>query len=415
MIRPSKKNNKEKPKNPNQDKLPPQATPIIQVPLLSSTEEESSDGDNNLPPPSPDPRLIYTLVPLEINVDNVNDPGNLIGNPNVNVILPPLEGDLNFPPLGDPNWDPNPYLGPDEESVEDPRYNDDDIDCVVTPITADENTTTGSLLYNNRRNEIYRRNARRRALNILAKKRQRKAAASKKRYKNNKNKIIPEFDNNKIVIEEEGEVTIVEPDNVQINYDTKSVLPYYNEVIQLPNNDTHMPDVRTKNLILKRKHAEEGMAVKKYISGTDITNRNIWNVSAPFVNDEVIEIESDSDVEEIIDVKPYINQSGLATVDINTMKKMPWVDFNIILTENDAERCEQVIMDLLQNNMPHDNDQYYIYHDQESNTFSIELDEDADEIRDLVERARVIDARLKIEYMTAKERKDLKKQKKKTA
>ena len=173
-----------------------------------------------------------------------------------------------------------------------------------------------------------------------------------------------------------------------------------------------MPDVRTKNLILKRKHPEEGMAVKKYISGTDIANRNIWNVSAPFVNDEVIEIESDSDAEEIIDVKPYINQSGLATVDINTMKKMPWVDFNIALTENDAERHEQVIMDLLQNNMPHDNDQYYIYHDQESNTFSVELDEEADEIRDLVERARVIDARLKIEYMTAKERKDLKNRKK---
>ena len=360
------------------DLFPPQATAIIQVPLLSSTEEESSDDDNNLPPPPPNPRLIYTLVLPEINVEDVNDPGNLIGNPNVNVILPPLEGNLNFPPLGDPNWDPNPYLGSDEESVEDPCYNDDDIDFVVTPITADENTTTGSLLYNNRRNEIYRRNARRRALNILAKKRQRKAAASKKRYKNKKNKIIPEFDNNKIVIDEEGEVTIVEPDNVQINYDTNSVLPYYNEVIQLPNNDTHMPDVRTKNLILKRKHPEEGMAVKKYISGTDITNRNIWNVSAPFVNDEVIEIESDSDVEEIIDVKPYINQSGLATVDINTMKKMPWVDFNIILTENDAERREQVIMDLLQNNMPHDNDQYYIYHDQESNTFSVELDEDAD-------------------------------------
>ena len=90
------------------------------------------------------------------------------------------------------------------------------------------------------------------------------------------------------------------------------------------------------------------------------------------------------------------------------MRKMPWIDFNIILTENDPEKREQVIMDLLQNNMPHDNDQYYIYHDQETNTFSIELDEDADEIR-----ARVIDARLKIEYMTAKERKNLKTQKKK--
>ena len=92
---------------------------------------------------------------------------------------------------------------------------------------------------------------------------------------------------------------------------------------------------------------------------------------------------------------------------------MPWIDFDIILTENDPEKREQVIIDLLQNNMPHDNNQYYIYHDQETNTFSVELDEDADEIRDLVERTRVIDARLKIEYMTAKERKNLKTQKKK--
>ena len=182
-----------------------------------------------------------------------------------------------------------------------------------------------------------------------------------------------------------------------------------------------MEDIRIKNLILKRKHPEEGMSVKKYIAGTDITNRNVWDVNAPIndivhvhdYEDETIEISDDSDIDKIIDVKPYVNQSGLATVDIHTMKKMSWIDFNIILTENDPEKREQVIMDLLQNNMPHDNDQYYIYHDQESNTFSVELDEDADEIRDLVERARVIDARLKIEYMTAKERKNLKTQKKK--
>ena len=92
---------------------------------------------------------------------------------------------------------------------------------------------------------------------------------------------------------------------------------------------------------------------------------------------------------------------------------MSWVDFSIILQENDAERREQVIMDLLQNNMPDSNDQYYIYHHQETNTFSVELVEDADERRDLVERARVIDAKLKIEYLTAKERKSLKKKIKK--
>ena len=63
-----------------------------------------------------------------------------------------------------------------------------------------------------------------------------------------------------------------------------------------------MPDIRTKNLILKRKHPEEGMSVKKYIAGTDITNRNVWDVTAP-INDIIhvddyenntIEISDDS-------------------------------------------------------------------------------------------------------------------------
>ena len=388
---------------PYDDSLPPDyddlfPTEPVSVRQISLSDDNDTDNENN---PPPDPRLIYTLVSPEVELDDsVNDPRNLIGNPNVNVILPPLQGDFDFPPLSESDWS--------DESVEDAGYNDDDIDFTVTPIT--NNTTTGSLLYNNRRNEIYRKNARRRALNILAKKRKIKAAAAKKRSRS-KNRIIPEFDNDNIIIDGEGEVKIINPKNAQINYDT-NLIPYYNEIIQLPNQDTHMNDIRTKNLILKRKHPEEGMSVKKYISGTDITNRNVWNVNPPYEND-IIEISDDSDIDEIIDVKPYINQSGLATVDIHTMRKMPWIDFNIILTENDPEKREQVIMDLLQNNMPHDNDQYYIYHDQETNTFSVELDEDADEIRDLVERARVIDARLKIEYMTAKERKNLKTQKKK--
>ena len=49
------------------------------------------------------------------------------------------------------------------------------------------------------------------------------------------------------------------------------------------------------------------------------------------------------------------------------------------------KKREELIMTLLQNNMPDDNDRYYIYHDQETNTFSVELDEDAEEVRDLIE------------------------------
>ena len=61
--------------------------------------------------------------------------------------------------------------------------------------------------------------------------------------------------------------------------------------------------------------------------------------------------------------------------------------------------------------MPDDNDRYYIYHDQETNTFSVEVDEDQEELGDLIERIYVIDAQLKLEAYCAKER--LKKEKKK--
>ena len=339
-----------------------------------------------------------------MEVDSDGDAGDLIGNPNVNVILSPIEGDPNFPPFGDPNFNPNPYYT-DEESLEDPGYNDDDIDFTTT---ASDNTTTGSLLYNDRRNELFRRNAKRKALKTLAKKRQRKIAAAKNRKKP---QIIPEFDNDKIIIDDEGEVIMTDPDNALIDYN--STVPYYKEIIQLPaDNDSHMTDVRTKNLVLKRKRPQdESATVKKYIAGTDINARSVWDVALP-IQDEVIEINEEGGEEE--DIKPDINSDGLATVDIHTMHKMPWVDFSIVLRENNAERREQAIMELIQNNMPDNNDQYYIYPDQETNTFSVELDENAEEVQDFIENIRVIDAKLKIGHLSIKERKRLKNEKKNT-
>ena len=92
-------------------------------------------------------------------------------------------------------------------------------------------------------------------------------------------------------MDSEGEVTIDEPENAQINYETSSsVVPYYNEVIEL--NDTPMPDVRTKNTLLKRKHPkDDSITAKKYITGTDIVSRSVWDVGAPV--DESIEISDD--------------------------------------------------------------------------------------------------------------------------
>ena len=95
----------------------------------------------------------------------------------------------------------------------------------------------------------------------------------------------------------------------------------------------------------------------------------------------------------------------LATVDANTMRPIPWVDFNVVLDNTEKYKREQVIFDILQANMPNSGDDvYYIYQDPETNDFSIKTDEIADEIQDFVENIRIIDAKLAHEVLSNKER-----------
>ena len=83
----------------------------------------------------------------------------------------------------------------------------------------------------------------------------------------------------------------------------------------------------------------------------------------------------------------------LATVDAETMQRMPWVDFNVILDNTEKYNREQVIFGILQANMPNSGDDiYYVYQDPETNVFSIKTDQIAEEIQDFVENTRIIDA-----------------------
>ena len=111
-----------------------------------------------------------------------------------------------------------------------------------------------------------------------------------------------------------------------------------------------MIDPRTRNLVLKRRHPkDEGVNIKKYIEGIDISTRNVWHVrpAKPFQTeeDDVLSAAApdrgdsgDGGDGEEWDVKPFGNQEGLVTVDIHTMSKMPCVDFSVILRENEAEK-----------------------------------------------------------------------------
>ena len=99
---------------------------------------------------------------------------------------------------------------------------------------------------------------------------------------------------------------------------------------------------------------------------------------------------------------------NLATVDSETIRIMPWIDFGIVLQNIDKNERERVIFDLLQANMPNmGEDLYYIDHDPATNVFSIKKDELADQITDFVESIRVIDAKLRLEELSRKERNNL--------
>ena len=95
-----------------------------------------------------------------------------------------------------------------------------------------------------------------------------------------------------------------------------------------------------------------------------------------------------------------------ACVDISTMRQMPWVDFTTILDNTEVHLREQVILDILQNNLPKysGDDLYYIHHDPENNVFSIKIDETTEEIQDFIGSIVLINAQLKIETLSAKER-----------
>ena len=96
---------------------------------------------------------------------------------------------------------------------------------------------------------------------------------------------------------------------------------------------------------------------------------------------------------------------SLATVDAETMQRIPWVDFDLVLQSKDKHEREQAIFDILLANMPNiGDDLYYVYQDPETNVFSIQKDELAEEIQDFVETIRVIDAKLAVETLYPKER-----------
>ena len=95
------------------------------------------------------------------------------------------------------------------------------------------------------------------------------------------------------------------------------------------------------------------------------------------------------------------------------MRRLPWVDFNSIIDNTESSRKQQIIFDLSQNILPDSADDiYYVYHDENTNTFSIEVDEYSEKIQNFIGSIMLIDARLQVEDLSPKKRQELIKKRK---
>ena len=233
--------------------------------------------------------------------------------------------------------------------------------------------------------------------------------------------VPPELDTDKIVMNEDGDVILTEPDNMHVQ--EGQLVPLSDDTLMLPPEENMTGVVSTRNIVVKRKLPGVSIGeIKKTKGETEIS------VQHPIFNKMKKNKQMDEKIARIlskgkpieINVKDELlatedgpNLPGLMpppsgplpTVDSETMQRIPWVDFDLALQNKDKHEREQVIFDILQANMPNlGDDLYYVYQDPETNVFSIQKDELADEITDFVEGIRVLDAKLRLQDLSPKER-----------
>ena len=468
--------------------------------FISEDEESVNDSDVVAVTPKVEPKTEPDFTPfvdadgnvlIKTETDNtpfVDVDGNvLIKTETDDIPLVDVNGDI----LIKTETDETPtdiYIGSDIDSS-------DDDQTIPYVGDSDTETITFATTPRDRRNEIYRKRAKKRAVKTLAKKRAKKLQSIKK--KNNKkthilvlmdvpitsndpieilgnpnvSTILPpqikteddfeidfnvtdsqivwdedntdlvplEFDTNKIVMTDDGDVILAEPDNMQV--EEKALVPLSNDTIMLPPEENMTDVISTRNIVVKRKQPDISIGqIKK------IKNETYISIKHPIfrkmekqkkaderlakeiasgkpleikIKDKLLAIEGPDELlaiegpDELLPIEgprglPALmppSTGPLASVDAETMRRLLWVDFNVVLDNTDKHNREQVIFDILQANMPNlGEDLHYIDHNPETNILSIKKDEKADEITDLVESIRVIDARLAIEILSKKER-----------
>ena len=87
----------------------------------------------------------------------------------------------------------------------------------------------------------------------------------------NKDLVPLEFDSNKVIMTDNGDVILTEPGNMQV--EEKQLIPLSNDSIMLPPEEDMTDIISTKNILLKRKQPDLPVAqIKKKMTDISITN-----------------------------------------------------------------------------------------------------------------------------------------------
>ena len=204
---------------------------------------------------------------------------------------------------------------------------------------------------------------------------------------------------------DDGDVILTEPDNMQVE---QKPLIASEDSIMLPPEENMTDVISTRNIVLKRKQPDISIGeIKKIKAKTDISIKHpifrkmekqkkagkrlakaiasgkpleikkiddILGIEGP---DELLAIEGPDELLAIegprgLPALMLPSTGPLASVDAEIMQRLPWVDFNVVLDNTDKHNREQVILDILQANMPNlGEDLYFIEHHPETNLFSI--------------------------------------------
>ena len=70
----------------------------------------------------------------------------------------------------------------------------------------------------------------------------------------NKDLIPLEFDTHKIIITDDGDVILIEPDNMQV--EEKQLVPLSNDSIMLPPEENMTDIISARNIVVKRKQLD---------------------------------------------------------------------------------------------------------------------------------------------------------------